>query len=77
MLFRQSFLLGRREHRAFLRYMKSRGTDLAALLGSPLYADENNRQHATWFDAAELSDLIADDCADPGNPAARGGGREP
>ena len=77
MLFRQSFLLGRREHRAFLRYMKSRGTDLTDLLGSPLYTDENKRQHATWFDAAELSDLIPDNCVDPGNPASRGGGREP
>lgn len=63
MLFRQSYLIGREDYKEFLGEMKSRGTDLTAILGSPLFTDSDKQQHAAWFDAAELSDFILTDFA--------------
>ena len=63
MMLRQSYLLGKEDFKAFLARMNSRGTDLNALLGSPLYIDSEKQAHATWFDAAELLDFIPDDFA--------------
>ena len=63
MLFRQSYLIGRENYKEFLGEMNSRGTDLTAILGSPLFTDSDKQQHAAWFDAAELSDFILTDFA--------------
>ena len=73
MVLRQSYLLGKEEFRAFLAYLKNRGTDLNTLLGSPRYTDREKRQHATWFDAAELMDFIPDDFAGLKYKAVDGG----
>ncbi|MBR0382988.1 MAG: hypothetical protein IJH71_11205 [Eubacterium sp.] len=64
MMLRQSYLLGKENFKAFLAQMKSKGKDLKALLGSPLYKDSEKQSHATWFDAAELLDFIPDDFVD-------------
>lgn len=71
-LFRQSYLLGKEDFRAFLARMKNRGTDLTALLGRPLYTDSEKQQHATWFDASELMCFVPDEFAGLDFKAAEG-----
>ncbi len=57
-ILRQSYVMGRAEFRQWIQSVACSGIDLTEILGAPLYQDSRNRLHATWFDAAELSDFM-------------------
>ena len=50
--------MGRAEFWQWIQSVACSGIDLTEILGAPLYQDSRNRLHATWFDAAELSDFM-------------------
>ena len=72
MLLRRSYMIGREEFKAFMSRMRSRGVDLASILGSPLFTDSDKQQHAAWFDATELSDFILPEFAQLSDTEAHG-----
>ena len=57
-MMRESYATGKQEFAHWIELMKQRGTDLAEYLGEPLWQGRGKEYHATWFDAAELSDFI-------------------
>lgn len=72
---RQSYLAGSTDLTAFVANMRAKGCDLVELLGEPLRTDDDG-DHATWFDAADVADFVTDEFVDLLDMDERGGDRE-
>ena len=57
-MLKEACLLPRPEFGQWIRALKERGSDIAELLGTPFYLDEDKKTHAVWFDALEIADFI-------------------
>jgi hypothetical protein len=72
---RQSYLAGSTDLTAFVANMRAKGCDLVELLGEPLRTDDDG-DHATWFDAADVADFVTDEFVDLLDMDEGGGDRE-